>query len=50
MSEEIEKLEQQKAVIQSQATFEIGRLQGRIDLLKEQEAAKPKSEEAAKES
>jgi hypothetical protein len=42
--EEITKLEQQQIQFQQQANFELGRIAGRIELLKEQIAAE-KSEE-----
>ena len=38
MKEDIEKLEAQKLAIQQQAAFELGKIQGRIELLKEQAA------------
>lgn len=46
--DEIEKLEAQKVNVQQQAAFELGRLQGRIDLLKEQLDERTKAEEEKK--
>lgn len=36
--EEIQKLEEQRLQLQQQANFELGRMAGRIELLKEMEA------------